>query len=137
MEIPKRIVLDTTILIEHLRNKSDVINKLENAELATTVINAFELYFGAFKSKKVEKNLTAAKGLLSTLDLLYITDSSAEKAGRILAELQTKGKHMEIRDLFIGSIALEEGFSILTHNKQHFERIPELHIIVPSDVNFQ
>ncbi|MFH1773786.1 MAG: type II toxin-antitoxin system VapC family toxin [Methanobacteriota archaeon] len=134
MEIPKRIVLDTTILIEHLRNKSDTINKLEGAELATTVINAFELYFGAFKSRKVEKNLTAAKGLLSTLDLLYITDSSAEKAGRILAELQTKGKNMEIRDLFIGSIAVSEGFFILTHNKQHFEGIPGLQVIAPSDL---
>lgn len=134
MEIPKRIVLDTTVLIEHLRGKSDVINKLEDAELATTVINAFEIYFGAFKSRKAEKNLTAAKGLLSTLDLLYITDSSAEKAGRVLAELQAKGKNIEMRDLFIGSIALEEGFSILTHNKQHFESIPELHVIAPPEI---
>lgn len=134
MKIPKRIVLDTTVLIEHLRGKSDVINELEDAELATTVINAFELYFGAFKSRKVEKNLTAAKGLLSTLDLLYITDSSVEKAGRMLAELQAKGKHIEMRDLFIGSIALEEGFSILTHDKQHFEVMPELHVIAPSEI---
>jgi len=134
MEIPKRIVLDTTVLIEHLRNKSDVINRLGNAELATTVINAFELYFGAFKSKKIEKNLTAAKGLLSTLELLYITESTAEKAGRTLAELQVKGENIEIRDLLIGSIAATDGFSVLTHNKRDFEKIPELYVITPSDV---
>jgi predicted nucleic acid-binding protein len=137
MEIPKRIVLDSTILIRHLRKKSEakIITKIEDqAELATTAINAFELYYGAFKSRKTEQNLTATKGLLSTLTLLTLSNSSAEKAGQTLSHLEAIGHRIDLRDLFIGCIALDEGFSVLTHNKEHFKRIPGLHTITPSEL---
>ncbi|MEM3407520.1 MAG: hypothetical protein QW806_03930 [Nitrososphaerota archaeon] len=51
LEIPKRIILDSTIIIGILRNKlNDVqlVRKIEaKADIATTTINAFEIYFGA------------------------------------------------------------------------------------------
>jgi len=48
MEVPKKIVLDTTIMIGHLRGSEPrLMSTLESrAEMATTIVNAFELYMG-------------------------------------------------------------------------------------------
>jgi len=41
---------------------------------------------------------------------------------------------MDVRDLFIGCIAVSKGFSVATHNKEHFRRIPRLHVLTPSEI---
>lgn len=131
LEIPKRLALDTTVLVNYLRSgrSSALVRLEETAQLATTIINIFELYVGAYKSKDTRTNLTAVKGLRSTLQVLTLSEAAAEKAGKIMAGLESHGKPIEIRDLLIGSICLEQGYAILTDNVTHFERIPELQVI--------
>jgi len=138
LEVLKRVILDSTIMIGLLRKKREetqIIRKLEaEAELATTTINAFEVYYGAYKSKDVQRNLASSKGFLSTIELLTIDERSAEIAGQILAELESEGQSIDIRDLFIGCVAVSNGFTVLTHNKQHFQRIPKIHLVTPSEI---
>lgn len=138
METAKRVILDSTIIIKHLRKRKEetqLVQELEaRAKLATTSINAFEVYYGAYRSVDVQRNLTAAKGFFSTLELLVMDESSAEIAGRTIAELRSKGQTIDMRDLFVGCIAIRNGFAVLTHNKQHLQRIPRLHVITPSEL---
>ena len=138
LEVPKRVILDSTILIGVLRNKreeAELIQELEaETELATTTINAFEVYYGAYKSKDVQRNLASAKGVLSTLELLTVDEASAETAGQVLAKLESEGQSIDVRDLFIGCVAVNNGFAVLTPNKQHFQRIPKLHVVTPSEI---
>ncbi|MEM3630822.1 MAG: type II toxin-antitoxin system VapC family toxin [Nitrososphaerota archaeon] len=138
LEIPKRIILDSTIIIGILRNKlNDVqlVRKIEaKADIATTTINAFEIYFGAYKSKNLERNLASTKGFFSTIKLLPFDDNCAELAGQVLAELESKGKTIDYRDLFIGCITLSNGYTLITRNKKHFQDIPRLHVIDPSEL---
>ncbi|MGC9345278.1 MAG: type II toxin-antitoxin system VapC family toxin [Candidatus Bathyarchaeales archaeon] len=138
MEVTKRVILDSTILIGVLRNKreeAELIRELEaETKLATTTINAFEVYYGAYKSKDVQRNLASVKGLLSTLELLTVDEGSVETAGQVLAELESEGQSIDVRDLFIGCVAVSNGFTVLTHNKQHFQRIPKLHVVTPSEI---
>jgi predicted nucleic acid-binding protein len=138
LEVPKRLILDSTIIIGLLRKKTEEVNlirKLEDeSELATTTISAFEIYYGAYKSKEVQRNFASAKGFLSTLELLAFDEDSAEMAGDVLAKLESEGKSIDVRDLFIGCIALRNGFTVLTNNKQHFQQIPNLHVVTPSEI---
>jgi predicted nucleic acid-binding protein len=132
------VILDSTVIIGLLRNKLrevQLVRALEaEAELATTAVNAFEVYCGAYKSKDVERNLVSAKGFLSAVELLAFDDGSAELAGELLAELESRGKSVDFRDLFIGSVALSNGFTVVTHNKKHFQQIPRLHVLAPSEI---
>lgn len=126
------ICLDSDFLIDFLRNKPEAVNWIkENEEkvLATTVINAFELYSGAYRAKDYEEKLTALKKLLEKLKILNFSLKSAEKAGKQDALLEKSGKAIDKRDLFIGIIALAEGFSIKTNNKKHFQRIDGLKVL--------
>jgi tRNA(fMet)-specific endonuclease VapC len=133
METAKAII-DTDILIDFLRNKRETVAFVGGLEekrvlLSTTVVNAFELYYGAHKSRNPEKNLQATKKLMSRLILLPLTPKSAQKAGHIYAELETKGQSIGLRDTLIGAIALTREFSIATHNIEHFRKIKDLRII--------
>ncbi len=126
-------VIDTDILIDLLRDKEYAVSKIKelenNEELATTDINAFELYFGAYNSSDKERNVTSTKGLLKTMMLLHTQEESMEIAGRIFAERRAKGKMIEIRDLLIAAIALHNGCRLLTNNRDHFEGIKGLSIL--------
>lgn len=129
-----RTVIDTDVLIGLLRNVKKVVGFLAEIEekgslLSTTVINAFELYYGAHKSKEREQNLLATRKLLNQLILLPLEPASAEAAGRIYAELETKGQPIGLRDALIGAIALTKGFAIITRNVEHFQKITGLTVI--------
>jgi len=136
MEVPKKIVLDTTIVIGHLRGREPrLMSMLESrAELATTIVNAFELYHGAYKSREVRRNLSAVKGFLSTLEVLTMDDASAERSGEVLTKLEREGRTIDPRDLFIGCVAVEKGYAVLTDNREHLERIPELLVFDRSEI---
>ncbi len=133
METTKTII-DTDILIDLLRNKEEVVAfvaKLQdkNFLLSTTVINQFELHYGAHKSRNPEKNVQATKKLLNKLQILSLTPRSAQRAGHIFAELESKGQTIGLRDTLIGSIALTKEFSIATRNTEHFNKIADLKIV--------
>jgi predicted nucleic acid-binding protein len=129
-----RTVIDADVLMDLLRNVKRVTAFLAEIEksgslLSTTVINAFELYYGAHKCKEREQNLLATKKLLNRLVLLPLGPRSAETAGHIYAQLETKGQPIELRDALNGAITLTKGYAIVTRNVGNFKRIAGLSII--------
>ncbi len=129
----EKIVIDTNMLIDLMRNVpkiTDAIKRLENEnELCTTDINAFELYWGAYKSRQHEKEMAAVKDVLGALALISTTEKAMNAAAKIIAELEKKGKAMDLRDLFIGSICIANSFKLLTRNAKHFENMEGLEVM--------
>jgi len=133
MEIT-RVVIDTDILIDLLRNVKEVLEFISDMErkgyiLSTTIINAFELFNGAYRSKKQSENLASTRKLLERLIILGMSLKSAENAGRIYAELETKGQPIGLRDAMVGAITLTRGSTLATRNIEHLQRIPGLTLI--------
>jgi tRNA(fMet)-specific endonuclease VapC len=50
-------------------------------------------------------------------------------AGKLDGEQQSKGVVIPFGDLLIGATALSLGFSVLTENLRHFQKIPGLSVI--------
>jgi tRNA(fMet)-specific endonuclease VapC len=129
-----RVVIDTDILVDFLRGSREAVLLVSHFEerkflLATTTINAFELYYGAHKSKEPEKAAQSTRQLLDRLVLLPLTSKSAQRAGHIYADLEKKGQPVGLRDTLIGAIALTRGYRVATRNKEHFEKIGDLQLI--------
>ena len=124
-----KICLDTDFLVNFLRNKPEEVEFItkyeQNVLLATTIVNIFELYYGAYKSG-FTGNVLNVEELQHRLKILTLSKEVARKAGQILAGLEKRGEPVDFRDLLIGCAAQTEGFCMKTYNKKHFQRIPEL-----------
>ena len=130
--------LDTDVLVDLLRGREpsvSAVRALEDslAELATTAITAFELYYGALKSAKAQENLNAVRELLGRLEVIELDEGVAELAARHLKRLESRGQAIELADLFIGCAALSRGMILVTWNVEHFRRIEGLRVMTPRE----
>ncbi|MGC9097087.1 MAG: type II toxin-antitoxin system VapC family toxin [Infirmifilum sp.] len=126
----RMIVLDTDLLIDFLKGRRVAVNTIRDlieskARLATTVINVFELAWGAYRVGR----LRDVEELSEILETLNLTSKEALKAGEEAAYLYSIGQPIDIRDLLIGIIARENGYSILTGNTRHLSKIRGLRVI--------
>jgi len=122
-----KVILDTTVLVDFIRNREDAVafvkNLSEKHEICTTDINVFELYYGAYLSKQTDKNVAAVKGIINTIIVFSTTEESMEISAKLLAELDKKGQKIEIKDVLVAGICLLNSCPIATQNKKHFERM--------------
>ena len=124
----ENIVLDTDILIDFLRNKRKIVSLIKNLKdenLATTAVNAFELFWGAYRTKS---QLQPVENLLNSILLLDTTKESMREAGRMAAILDSQGIPINVGDLLIAAICKVNNYAVATNNKKHFERIEGLRL---------
>ncbi len=124
--------LDTDLLVAILRGKENAERKMvemdREGRQSTTAINAFELFYGAYKSTQRLTNNEKTKALLARVDVLPFGLDSSERAGEILADLTARGDAIDFRDAMIAGIARANGLTLVTRNKEHFARIKELKV---------
>jgi len=122
--------LDTDLLIAILRGKEEAYSKVEEIDEegkgATTAINAFEIFFGAYKSARKSENLKEASKLLDRLEVVHLNLASSRRAGEITAKLTAKGETIDYRDAMIAGIAIENNLVLVTRNRSHFNRVKGL-----------
>jgi len=127
------LVLDTTILIDSIREKSTAIRKIIELEEAgetvcITEINALELYRGAYFPKKSDKKIRSIRKLLDAFVILPINNETYEWFGSLSAELRFRGESINDFDELIAAIAMTNEAAIVS-NDAHFKRIPGLKVI--------
>ena len=124
--------LDTDLLVAIIRGKDEAKRKVSlldtEGRQATTTVNAFELFYGAHKSRMTDENVRQTRRLLSRLLLLPLAVASAERAGSIFASLEKKGMPLDFRDAMIAGIALENRLTIVTRNRSDYARVPGLSV---------
>ncbi|MGB9659116.1 MAG: type II toxin-antitoxin system VapC family toxin [Nitrososphaerales archaeon] len=123
----QKVCLDTTFLVDLLRDVKSAVDKAyqigNECELYTTSINAFELFIGAYRSRK-PKRIFDVEEILNDLILLSINKKEAEESAKIFTELMEKGGIIDIRDALIAGCMLENDcHNIVTRNISHFTRI--------------
>jgi len=128
--VPKYI-LDTDTCIYWLNGDRRVEKKilataLENVFI--TVLTECELFYGAYKSARVDKNIEVLKALRGKIKTIQTSADVAPLYGRIKANLEQMGKTLDDADLLIACIALASKGTLVTNNTSHFNRIPDLQI---------
>ncbi len=125
------LCLDTDILIDLLRGESKTVEEIKQLEdkfeLVTTAINLFELYYGAYKIGR-ERNIEAVKEVARRVEVLNLTEKSAEISGKILAELEKRGEAIDFRDVMIAGIVIENNITLYTRNVKHFKRVAGINL---------
>ncbi|MGA9626664.1 MAG: type II toxin-antitoxin system VapC family toxin [Bryobacteraceae bacterium] len=121
-------VADTDVLIDFLAGAEPaaewVATELERGSLLTTVITRFELLSGARNSRQEN----SIRQLLAAVPALELGDEAADKAAEVRRSLDRSGAPIGMADSLIAGIVLVHGGVLLTRNRRHFERVPELRL---------
>ncbi len=119
------MILDTDFLIPLLNHDQRAIQFLEelvktNNPIFITHINLWELYQGAFKSKKVAENLADIERIIDDFEVLPFTPAIDRRFAELFTQLERQGKQIGVMDTLIASFALEHNDAIVTRNIEHF-----------------
>ena len=85
-------------------------------------------YLFGNKLDQIDEKLTKAEGDLVRFSWIDLSYNIAKAAALIDADLTRKGMQIGYADVLIGATAQFYQLTLLTRNKNHFERIPSLKI---------
>ena len=125
-------LLDTDTVIYILKGHLAVKKNLEEHlydPIKLSVITLMELYYGAYKSQKVSSNLAKIKALEGSLEIIPLGQEIVELFGLHKAKLEKAGTALDDFDLIIGSTCIANGYTIVTNNEKHFNKIPGVKVV--------
>ena len=125
-------LFDTNAVIALMTRRSEtLLRRVEATEPGATAVSsivAHELYFGAYKSQKVDFNLETLRLLFIDIVILDFDREDARAAGDIRADLKRQGMPIGPYDVLIAGQALARGLPLVTNNTAEFERIVGLRL---------
>jgi predicted nucleic acid-binding protein len=119
------------ITIDALTGRKEVrrtIEMLFARRIGISIATVIEVSEGAFRSPNPVAHLTAFARFLVPFDLLMLFEPIAEHCGEIRAHPRRRGQPNSDFDAVIAATALHYSLTLLTFNRRHFERIPDLRL---------
>ena len=125
------ILVDSDVLIEHLRGKTAARDWLVNARrtsgpLAISVVSLTEVA-GGMRSPELREVMR----LLGSMQRFEVTEQVAWRAATLMNEYRRSHSGIGLGDYLIAATALTEGLELATLNIRHYPMFPELG--APSD----
>lgn len=124
-------LIDTDWAIDVLGDKGPAATETRRiglGRIAISRITVAELYHGAFTRPIPDANLIPIRHLLASCQVLGISDEVAERFGELRALLWRRGEKVADFDLLIAATAIEHDLTLLTFNRRHFDRVPDLRV---------
>lgn len=124
-------LLDTDTIIYSLKGNDRVVRNLENHQhdpLKISVISLMELYYGAYKSEKINANLAKVRRIENVFDAISVDFFISETFGMIKSDLESQGTPLDDFDLIIAATALAYNLILVTNNEKHFRRVEGINL---------
>jgi tRNA(fMet)-specific endonuclease VapC len=123
-----RFLLDTNVIIALFARDPMIHERLSNAsEVFIPCIVIGELYFGSYKSLKVQENLNRIDEFALSNTVLPCDIETAKKYGDIKNRLKEKGQPIPENDIWIAAIAQQYALTVVTKDA-HFKLVENLKI---------
>ena len=118
------------LVLIHLRYQAVVERFLrtEISQIGISSITLSELIYGVSKSSKPEQNQMALMQFMAPLEILPYGDDAAQYYGDLRVHLEKQGTPIGSLDMLIAAHALSTACTLITNNKNEFNRIPNLKI---------
>lgn len=124
-----RFLLDTNAVIAwRVRQDHALVTRLQrhSDDVALSVMVIHELYYGAFNSDRLDRNLAQIAEI--RLPILSFTDDDARAAGEVRARLRRQGTPIGPFDGLIAGQALARDLILVTNNTREFARVAGLRV---------
>ncbi|OPZ24039.1 MAG: tRNA(fMet)-specific endonuclease VapC [Deltaproteobacteria bacterium ADurb.BinA179] len=122
-------LLDSDTVIFALKGNPAVRANLKvhlEAPIKVSVVTCMELYYGAYKSQKVNSNLAKIRTLEESLEVIPLGPEISGVFGKLKAQLESSGARLDDFDLAIAACALAYDLTLVTNNTKHFRRVEGL-----------
>jgi tRNA(fMet)-specific endonuclease VapC len=123
-----RTLLDTDIFSEVLKKRDQQVAVTAQqyysrfGQYTISTITVLEIVKGLHKVKR-EKKIQDFLTSLAGTEILTLTEESAELAGRMYADLESRGQTIGRADPIIAAIAAKHQLVLATGNENHYTRI--------------
>ncbi len=125
-----RYLLDANAVIGLLNDAASRLaqraRREKPADVAISAIVAHELFYGAFKSRRVTHNVALVDALQFVV--LDFDKEDARQAGKIRALLASMGTPIGPYDVLIAGQAMARNMVLVTSNADEFARVPGLRL---------
>ena len=125
-----RYLLDANAVIALLNDTTSPIarrvRRFAPRDIGISAVVIHELYYGAFKSQRVEKNVARVDAL--QFPVLEFDHEDARQAGEVRAHLASKGTPIGPYDVLIAGQAKARKLTLVTHNTTEFQRVSGLKV---------
>jgi tRNA(fMet)-specific endonuclease VapC len=129
-------LLDTNVCVAILRKRPSVVRhradeaRETGARLAISSIALHELWYGTYKSIRVDEGIWQLRAFLAGgIDVLSFDEQDARISGEIRAALAQSGQTIGEYDTLIGGQCLRYGLTLVTNNLAEFRRIRGLRCV--------
>jgi len=123
-----RYLLDTNAIVALLNDaESSLARRVRQhapEDICISSIVAHELFYGAFKSQRAERNVALVENL--RFEVLDFDKEDARQAGEIRAALALKGTPIGPYDVLIAGQAKARSMTLITRNSGEFRRVAGL-----------
>ena len=123
-------LLDTNAVIALLNDgKSRLAQRARQhspADIGISAVVSHELFYGAFKSQRVERNVALVDSL--QFKVIEFDKEDLRHAGAIRAALGALGSAIGPYDVLIAGQARARGLVLVSHTMREFKRVPELQV---------
>lgn len=128
----KASLVDTNILSFFFRGHAQVVANFEAYlkeydTINLSIITYYEIVSG-LKHRDAQKQLDLFLEFVEQNMVLPLTQGAANIAAEIYAELRKSGQPIDDIDLLIAGTAIANGLVMVTHNRKHFDHIPQLEV---------
>lgn len=125
-----KYLVDTNLLIDFLKNKSDAVEKLQflfEDGVALSIITVAEYLQGAYRLKNPKPAVELFMDFIRTgnIEIIDVDWEVAEKYAFLQARFEINGQRIPVFDLLIASTALVNNLILISDDKI-FNRIPKL-----------
>jgi tRNA(fMet)-specific endonuclease VapC len=125
-----RYLLDANAVIALLNDTTSPIarriRRHAPRDVGVSAVVIHELYYGAFKSQRVAKNVARVDAL--QFPVLEFDQEDARQAGEIRAHLASKGTPIGPYDVLIAGQAKARKLTLVTHNTTECQRVSGLRV---------
>jgi tRNA(fMet)-specific endonuclease VapC len=124
-------LIDTDVLVHLLRGNAAVVHAVATHAddfKAFSAVSFGELIYGCSKSDHPAENIAKVRHLAANLPIIPVSEQIMERYGVMKADLVKQGRKLEDFDLVIAATALHLGYTLVTENVHHFERVAGLQI---------
>lgn len=126
-----QFLLDTNAVIALLKTNDSAVRRRirENSptDVFISTVVMFELYYGAYRSERMQRNLELLENIL--LPKLEFDAGDASASGQIRAILADAGTPIGPYDVMIAGLAYSRGMCLVRRNTKEFQRVEGLQLI--------